>query len=142
MSALDPPRVLLDSTFIAALTDHDEPFHGDAVAAYAALLDRFERDEVLLAATSDSLATIAPAVRASLLAPVQTLTVAEQHRNASLEVYGASAEDPDFATLLVIVHREDVAVVASFDSRLDPFAIDVVPPRPSVALGDRAPAEH
>ncbi len=55
MSRLDPPRVLLDSTFIAALTDHDEPFHADAVAEYAGLLDRFERDEVLLAATSDSL---------------------------------------------------------------------------------------
>ena len=60
-------------------------------------------------------------MRASLLAPVQTLIVAEQHRNASLDVYGASAEDPDFATLLVIIHREDVAVVATFDSRLRPL---------------------
>ena len=31
MGRLDPPRVLLDATFIAALTDHDEPFHADAV---------------------------------------------------------------------------------------------------------------
>jgi len=142
VSRLDPPRVLLDSTFIAALTDHDEPFHADAVATYAELVDRFERDEVVLAATSDSLATTTPAVRTSLLAPVQTLIVAEQHRNASIDVYGPSAEDPDFATLLVIIHREDVAVVASFDGRLDHFAVDVVPRRPSVGAGDRATARH
>jgi predicted nucleic acid-binding protein len=129
VTRLDPPRVLLDSTFIAALTDHDEPFHADAVAAYAELLDRYEREEVLLAATSDSLTTITPNVRSSLLAPVQTLIVAEQHRNASLDVYGSSAEDPDFATLLVIVHREDVAAVASFDTRFDRFDVDVLPPR-------------
>jgi predicted nucleic acid-binding protein len=132
VSRLDPPRVLLDPTFIAALTNHDEPFHADAVAAYTELLDRYEREEVLLAATSDSLASITPNVRAALLAPVQAVVVAEQHRNVSLDVYGSSAEDPDFATLLVIVHREDVATVATFDSRFDRFDVDVVPSRSPV----------
>src|SRR4051812_45281327 len=105
MGRLDPPKVLLDPTFIAALVNHDEPFHREAVAEYADLLDRYERDEVQLAATSDSLHAMVPNVRSALFAPVDELRVAEQHRNASLDVYGASAEDPDFATLLVMIHR-------------------------------------
>jgi predicted nucleic acid-binding protein len=139
MGGLDPPRVLLDPTFIAALTNHDEPFHADAVAEYADLLDRYERDEVLLAATSDSLRGIAPNVRSSLFAPVEELRIAEQQRNASLDVYGPIAEDPDFATLLVVVHREGVAAVASFDTRFDHLDVPVLPPRrPATAA---APAQ-
>jgi len=121
--------VLIDSSFIAALTNHDEPFHADAVAEYGELLDRYERDEVLLTATSDSLRGLAPNVRASLFAPVDELRSAEQQRNASLDVYGASAEDPDFATLLVVIHREGVDAVASFDARFDRFDVEVRPPR-------------
>jgi predicted nucleic acid-binding protein len=136
VAGLDPPRVLIDSSFIAALTNHDEPFHADAVAEYGDLLDRYEREEVLLAATSDSLRGLAPNVRASLFAPVDELRIAEQHRNASLDVYGASAEDPDFATLLVVIHREGVSAVASFDARFDRFDIAVRPTRQPIAAAD------
>jgi predicted nucleic acid-binding protein len=136
MAGLDPPRVLLDSTFIAALVNHDEPFHADAVAEYADLLDRYEHADVLLAATSDSLHGMAPNVRSSLFAPVEELRIAEQHRNASLDVYAAVAEDPDFATLLVIIHREGVDAVASFDARFDRLDVQVRPPRPpATAVG-------
>jgi predicted nucleic acid-binding protein len=139
MGRLDPPKVLLDSTFIAALVNHDEPFHRDAVAEYADLLDRYEREEVLLAATSDSLHGMAPNLRAALFAPVEELRIAEQHRNASLNVFGPSAEDPDFATLLVLVHREGVDAVASFDARFDRLDVQVRPPRPPVTAA--APAQ-
>jgi predicted nucleic acid-binding protein len=139
VSRLDPPWVLLDSTFIAAVINHDEPFHADAVAAYADLLDRFEHDQVLLAATSDSLAELAPNVRASMFAPVTTLVIAEQHRNASLDVYGSGAKDPDFATMLVIAHREHIAAIASFDARFDRFDVDLVPPRSLDAPGPLPP---
>ncbi len=135
MGGLDPPRVLLDATFIAALTDHDEPFHADAVAEYAVLLDEYEREDVLLAATSDSLHGLPPNVRAALFAPVEELRIAEQHRNASLDVYGPSGEDPDFATLLVLVQREGVAAVATFDARFDRLAVVVRPPRPRAPAG-------
>ena len=139
MAGLDPPRVLLDPTFIAALTNHDEPFHADAVGEYAILLDEYEHEAVLLAATSDALHGMAPNVRASLFAPVEELRVAEQHRNASLGVYGASGEDPDFATMLVVVHREGVAAVASFDARFDRLDVPVRPARPPAPSPEDAP---
>ncbi len=129
MSRLDPPTVLLDQTFIAALTNLDEPYHAEAVAEYSDLLDRYEREEVLLAATSDSLERVHANVRTSLFAPVQELRIAEQHRNASLDVVGPSAEDPDFATLLVALHREKVKCVATFDTRFDALQIDTLPER-------------
>ena len=129
MSRLDPPTVLLDQTFIAALTNLDEPYHKEAVAEYSALLDRYEREEVLLVATSDALDMIHVNVRKSLFAPVQELELAEQYRNASLEVIGPSADDPDFATLLVALHREQVSCVATFDPRFDALQIDTVPTR-------------
>lgn len=139
MPGLDPPRILLDSTFIAALINHDEPSHADAVAEYADLLDRYERDEALLAATSDSLSGMSPSVRASLFAPLEELRVAEQYRNASLDVYGSSGEDPDFATLLVVIDRERVAEVASFDARFDRFDIRVRPRRAPAESADPVP---
>lgn len=130
MSVLDPPTVLLDATFIAALTNHDEPFHGEAVATYADLLDRYERAEVLLGATSDALEPLAQSIRTSLFSPVTTVTIAEQHRNAALDVAGPSAADPDLATLLVILRREKIRCVASFDRRLDRFDIEIIPAHP------------
>ena len=50
-----------------------------------------ERDEVLLAATSDALRGMTPNVRASLFAPVDELRIAEQHRNASLAIIPAAS---------------------------------------------------
>jgi hypothetical protein len=135
MRRLDPPTVLLDQTFIAALTNLDEPYHTEAVAEYSDLLDRYEREEVLLVATSDSLDEVAVNVRTSLFAPVQELRIAEQHRNASLDVLGPSAEDPDFATLLVALHRERVACVATFDPRFDAMQIETLPSRDAEASG-------
>ncbi|MFT3853223.1 MAG: hypothetical protein QM733_10855 [Ilumatobacteraceae bacterium] len=142
MGRLDPPTVLLDPTFIAALVDHDEPFHADAVAEYATMLDEYEREQILLTATSDALAGMTPSVRASLFAPVQELRIAEQHRNASLDVYGASREDPDFATMLVIVHREGVDTVASFDTRLDGLDVRVRPVRRPPPSAEAEPADR
>jgi predicted nucleic acid-binding protein len=138
VSRLDPPSVLLDSTFIAALTNLDEPYHAEAVATYAELLDRYELEQVVLMATSDSLEMIHANVRTSLFAPVQELRLAEQYRNASLEVLGPGSEDPDFATLLVALHREKVGCVATFDPRFDAVQIDTLPERPPPA-SDPAP---
>jgi predicted nucleic acid-binding protein len=129
VSRLDPPTVLLDQTFIEALTNLDEPYHKEAVAEYSELLDRYEREEVLLVATSDSLDTIHVNVRKSLFAPVQELQLAEQYRDASLEVAGVNAEDPDFATLLIALHREKVDCVATFDPRFDALQIETLPER-------------
>ncbi len=128
MSRLDPPTVLLDASFVGALVDNDEPFHHDAVAAYAELLDRYERAEVLLGATSDTMEPLPAGLRSSLFAPVTTIRIAEQHRNAALDVAGPSADDPELATLLVILRRDKIRCVASFDRRLDRFDLDIVPP--------------
>lgn len=144
MSRLDPPTVLLDHTFLAALTDHEEPFHAEAVAAYAELLDRYERAEVLLTATSDVLGLLSPAIRTSLFAPVQELRIAEQHRNAALDVTGPSADDPELATLLVVLRREKIRHVATFDTRLHRFDLVLIPgpaQAPAPPLDDPPPAD-
>ena len=111
-------------------------------AEYSDLLDRYEREEVLLFATSDSLEVVHVNVRRSLFAPVQELRIAEQHRNASLEVAGPSSEDPDFATLLVALHRERITCVATFDPRFDPLQIETVPVRDRERSGSAPDEAH
>ncbi len=123
---LNPPTVLLHHTFLAAVSEPDHPQHDAAISTYLMLVDEFETNSRLLAATSDDIEGIPAELRRSLFAPVSTLHVAAQHRSAARAMPEHIA-DANFATTLVMAHRERVAAIATFDPRFHRFDIDVLP---------------
>lgn len=131
MSRLDPPKVLLDRTFLAALTDPLDPNHERARLTYLRLLDEYEAEQVLLVATSDA---AEPGLRRTLLAPVDVLHVAGQHRRAATRT---RADLPaDLAVDAVLCHRERIRRIATFDPRWAAFDVDLEPtPLPSAPAG-------
>ena len=124
--SLDPPQVLLEHSFLAALVDLDDPNHVAAVTCYAELIDQYEDERILLKALDTDLDDLDPEsrMRHRLLAPVSTMFVAQQHRNA---VPGSLVTDPDLALTMIMVVWNKVRRIATFDTRFDGFDVEVLP---------------
>jgi len=126
---VNPPMVLLERSFVAALVDPADPAHAVAARCYLDLVAEFARDERLLTVTSDTRREFGDAIE-SLLAPATTLHVAGQERHAaehvSLDGVGDDA-DADLALNLVLLRRHRIASVATFDERYAAFDVEVVP---------------
>lgn len=113
---MNPPSVLLDRSFVVALTDIDDTNHAGAVQRYAELIDLYEKGLRLLWIRSDHLSELGG--RTPLLAPLQTMHVAGQHRHAA---HGITDVDPDVAVTLVLARRLKIAELATFDPKYDLF---------------------
>lgn len=120
---MNPPSVLLDHSFLAAVADLDEANHGEAVVIYRAVIDDFVKQRCLLVARADHLAAVADD---DLFAPIDKLHVARQHRNAAKELMRGTPVDVDVAITLVLVHRYKVRKVATFDERLTHYDLDII----------------
>ena len=120
---MNPPSVLLDQSFLAAITDAGDDDHDEAVSVYHVLIDDFLAQRHLLVARADHLAAVA---NPDLFAPVDKLHVARQHRNAANELMRGVPIDIDVAITLVMIHRCKVRRVASFDPRLARFDLDII----------------
>ena len=126
---MDPPTVLLERSFVAALVDATDPSHDAAGRCYLALIDEFATGKRLLAVTSDTLAEFADAPT-GLLDPCDTLHVAGQERHAAASLHVDGPDDMsqrDLALNLVLVRRHRLAAVATFDRRYDGFDVAVLP---------------
>jgi predicted nucleic acid-binding protein len=126
---MDPPTVLLERSFVAALIDPGDPSHVVAGRCYLALIDEFAAGKRLLAVTSDTRAEFADAP-AGLLDPCDTLHVAGQERHAAASVQVDGPDDisqRDLALNLVLVRRHRLSAVATFDRRYDGFDVLVLP---------------
>ncbi len=119
---MNPPSVLLDRSFLVAVADADDPDHDEAVSVYHVLIDDFLAQRHLLVARADHLAATA---NADLFAPIDKLHVARQHRNAAKELMRGTPVDIDLAITLVMIHRCKVRRVATFDSRLARYDLDI-----------------
>ena len=120
---MNPPSVLLDQSFLAAITDAGDDDHDEAVSVYHVLIDDFLAQRHLLVARADHLAAVA---NPDLFAPVDKLHVARQHRNAANELMRGVPIDIDVAITLLMIHRCKVRRVASFDPRLARFDLDII----------------
>ncbi|MEO8265800.1 MAG: hypothetical protein ABI706_09860 [Ilumatobacteraceae bacterium] len=120
---MNPPSVLLDHSFLAAVADAGDDDHDEAVSLYHVLIDDFLAQRHLLVARADHLAAVA---NADLFAPVDKLHVARQHRNAAEELMRGAPVDIDVAITLVMIHRCKVRRVASFDPRLARYDLDII----------------
>jgi len=121
---LDPPQILLEQSFLAALTDAAHEHHTVAATLYLSLVDQFERDELLLVAVSDHLRPWAAQRRKGVLAPVDVLHVGLQHRRAA---HRSPLPDFDMALTLTMCERNAVHRIATFDDRFRAYDLTIFP---------------
>jgi predicted nucleic acid-binding protein len=126
---MNPPTVLLDRSFVHALTIAADPHHDDAVRCYRQLVEEFTAERRLLTMTSD-LRRELNGFAAEMLAPVDTLHVAGQERHAAEHVRfdpRTESGDAELALHLVLVRRHHIASVATFDERFAAYDVDMLP---------------
>lgn len=137
--SMDPPKVLLEQSFLRAVADPGHPRHAEAAMSYAAMIDAFEREEVLLVAVGDHLRELdlgpAPSTqqrvawflrrqRRGLFAPVDPLYVGFQHRRAAART---AVDDPGVALTLVMLSRHGVRRVATLNDAFAAFDLELTP---------------
>ncbi|MEX1105392.1 MAG: hypothetical protein WEB78_04280 [Ilumatobacteraceae bacterium] len=121
---MTPPTILLDRTFLAALADASHEHADRAGERYAALVQRYRDHEIRLRARQDHLAEIDQSVRRTLLAPVERISVARQFRRQADRLDLPFGVEPDVAVTLVVMRRESIAGIASFDESFDQVAVE------------------
>jgi predicted nucleic acid-binding protein len=120
---LNPPLVLLDLTFLAAVADIDDANHDEAVSLYRSLVEDYVEQRCLLVARADHLAAIPDP---DLFAAVDKLHVAGQHRHAADDLIARTGVDIDEAITLVLIRRSKIRKVATFDERLASYDINII----------------
>jgi predicted nucleic acid-binding protein len=118
---MNPPSVFLDTSFLVAVESTGDEHHDEAVARYAEMIEEFVEQRCLLVARADHLAA---RENRDLFAPVDKLYVARQQRNAAAEVAARTGLPIDEAITLVLLHRNRIRKVASFDERLADYDTD------------------
>jgi hypothetical protein len=129
MKRLTPPTVLLERSFLEALADPTHPHSERASGAYRSLVERSRRHERRLRARADHLTDVAPTheVRRTLFAPVESIHVAGQHHRAAARLELPIEVDHDVALTLVVLRREHIAEVATFEPALTEFDLQTLP---------------
>ena len=145
MSSPTPPTVLLDRSFLVALGNGAIDAADDrerAIDCYRSLVDQYEAREVRLRARTDVLDAASPRARvfagfgslgthADLFAPIERIHIAGQHRRAAGRLrLPVPVEADDALTLtLVLMRRESITRIATFDPVFDEFDLSVLPAR-------------
>jgi len=122
---MDPPKVLLERSFLHAVADSDDVNHEAAAAEYLELVRQYAAQEILLVAVHTHLGELVGLDRKHVFAPVDRLRVGRQHDRAVAR--SQVADDPEFAITLVMAERHRVRTVASFDPRFRDFELAVLP---------------
>ncbi len=105
---MTPPSVLLDATFLAAVVDPGHEAASRVAESYLELLDDYAADRIRLRARHDHLAAIDPALRRTLLSPVQRISVAQQFRRAARRLDPPTEMSEDDRVTLVVMRRERI----------------------------------
>jgi predicted nucleic acid-binding protein len=119
---MTPPTVLLDRSFLDALVD---PTAGDHIAArrcYARLLPQYVSNTIRLRARRDHLRVAAGPDQADLVAPIEPIHLVGQYRRQATRL--GEPYSPDLALTLVVMRRESIDRIATFDPFFD--SIDVI----------------
>lgn len=137
--SMDPPKVLLEQSFLRAVADPSHPQHSAAAAAYSTLVDAYEREEALLLAVGDHLrehdlgaspttlqrvAWFLRRPRQGVFAPVDPLYVGFQHRRAAART---AADETGVALTLVMLSRYGVRRIATLHPAFAEFDLDLTP---------------
>ncbi len=122
---MDPPKVLLERSFLHAVADTADVNHEAAAAEYLHLVTQYEAEEILLVAVHSHLGELVGLDRKHVFAPIDRLWVGRQHRRTASR--SLVADDPEFAITLVMAERHRVRTVATFDQRFHDFELTVLP---------------
>ena len=133
MPKMNPPTVYVDATFLRSLVDATSPRHADATMIYRDLVHQFREERALLVAAHTTLVEYSRSARTTLLAPIAKVHVAPSYRSAAAHMIAPTAPgaddnlaiDIEFAMQLVLMQRERIGRVASFDARFGRFDITV-----------------
>ena len=122
---MDPPKVLLERSFLHAVADASNTNHDAAAAQYLELVAQYEAEKLLLVAVHTHLGELVGLDRRHVFAPVDRLWVGFQHRRAVKR--SRVADDPEFAITLVMADRHRVRTIASYDPRFGDYELTVLP---------------
>lgn len=123
---MTPPTVLLDRSFLTALVDATHERAAEASERYAHLVTRYRDHEIRLRARHDhldALDVLDAEVRRTLLAPVERISVARQFRRQAARLELPFEVDPDVAVTLVVMRRESIDRIATFDDAFEQIAL-------------------
>jgi hypothetical protein len=123
---MNPPQVLIERTAVDALCNPASENHARVALAYLALLEEFERDELLLVGVGDHLRPERgwhELVHRGPLAAIDTLHVGHQHRRVARRM--TTAPDFDTALTLVMCQRHKVARMLTLDPYFTNSDLDV-----------------
>ena len=123
---MNPPKVLIERTVIDALCNPTATHHEAVVAAYLALIDDFQEEQLLLVAVSDHVRPYREwwrLLRRGPLAAIDTLQVGRQHRRAAHRM--TDPADFNHALTLVMCQRHKVARMLTLDPFFTTFDLDV-----------------
>lgn len=125
---MDPPKILLETSFLRAICDPADEWHEPATAAYLELVQQYEREEVLLVSVSDHLRALRPTRgRQGPLAPVDPLHVGFQHRRVARRLLEREPSTPaEHALTLVMIERHRVRHMATLDAFFAGFDLQLV----------------
>jgi hypothetical protein len=116
-----PPAILLDRSFLHALSEATHASHVQAEQRFRELVVGVVKGQHRLVALSTDLVQYAER-RHGLFAAVDTLHVAAQHRHAANEA--SASLPPDLRQAAVMVHRERIRRVVSCDPAWQHFDVD------------------
>ncbi|MCU1360007.1 MAG: hypothetical protein JWN99_1296 [Ilumatobacteraceae bacterium] len=120
---MTPPTVLLDQSFLQALIDPDIEHHEIARQCYTKLLDEYEPNGIRLRARADHLVDVDRTQHVDLLAPIEAISVARQFRRQAQRLHGQYP--PDLAVTLVVMRRESIQRIATFNEFFDSIDVTV-----------------
>jgi hypothetical protein len=125
---MDPPKVLLETSFLRALCDPAADDYAAATATYLELVELYEAEHVLLVAVSDHLRAFRPRGRQGALAPVDPLHVGFQHRRVARRAVAQTPSIPlAHALTLVMLERHRVRRVATLDPFFQAYELELLP---------------
>ena len=119
---MNPPQVLIERSAIDALCNPSAAQHEAVVAAYLALVDEFEDEQLLLVAVSDHIRPYREwwrVLRRGPLAAIDALNVGRQHRRAAHRM--TDTIDFNHALTLVMCQRNKVARMLTLDAHFTAY---------------------
>lgn len=119
--------MLLDDSFLAALLNRHDEHSPAAHACYADLVAQYEQNLLRLRARHDHLGRHPAAARQSILAPVETVYIAGQHHRQARRLELPFEADYDVAVTMVIMRRERIERIATFNAVFDLLDVTVHP---------------
>jgi hypothetical protein len=131
---LTPPTVLLDLSFLQAVADPAHPHHDPATQQYTELVDRYQRNERRLRVRDDHLALVVGSderARRTLFGPCETIHVAGQHHRGANRLRLPVEVPHDAAVTLVVLRREHIDEIATFQPEMRAFDLLVLPELPA-----------